>query len=127
METLAISTVLFFILSIMFALKFFKLRKSIKKFEEIGTGRYGFYVNKHFNTDKNSYVYVKEVDRYSNGYSEIILDRVEPLKRSYSSDAIDNARNNFISLKLTNDIEWLEGEEHLRKLRKEKLEKIKKI
>jgi hypothetical protein len=105
---------------------FFKLRKDIKKYEDIGTGRYGFY---KFGNSYKSYVYVKELDRFTNGYSKIKIDKIETLEttRFSQKQSIINAKANFVTLVLTNKIEWLEGEDQIKKKRKEKLEQLKKI
>ena len=110
-----------FISNLIFIIKYFKIKKEIKKYFEIGTGRNGFYLHKHWGyVEKNSYVFIKEIDRYSNGYSEIIIDKIEPLRAEYSIESNRDAKNKFVTLKLTKDIEWLEGEEHLKKIRREK-------
>jgi len=73
-----------------------------------------------------AYVYVKEIDRYINGYSKIEIIKIEP-RGSYREDSTSYAKDNFVSLVLTTNIEWLEGEDHLKKVRKEKLDNIKKL
>jgi hypothetical protein len=45
-----------------FGYKYLTIKKLIKKFQNIGTGRYGFYEKKSISY--NAYVYVDEIDRY---------------------------------------------------------------
>lgn len=127
MNTLFVILGILVISNIIFIFKYLKIKKLTQSYHKIGTGRYGFYFNKHYvNNDKNSYVFVDEIDRYNNGYSEVKINKIEPFNIHYSNDAIKSAKDKFISLRFTTDITWLEGEDHLRKVRKEKLEKIKK-
>jgi hypothetical protein len=129
MNTILFFIILFLFLSnLIFIFKFIKIKNIIKSYYDIGTGRYGFYENKQYMDHSNaSYVYVKEIDRYSNGYSEIKISKIEAFNKTYETDAVRSAKIKFISLKLTNEINWLEGEEHIKKIRKEKLDKIKKV
>lgn len=110
-----------------FIYKYLKLKEGLKSYEKIGTGRCGFYKYIGAYNYYNAYVYVIEIDRYTDGYSKIEIDKIEPLNKSYSSESNEKAKNNFISLKLTSEIEWLESEDHIKKLRKEKLDQINKI
>ena len=119
------------IISLIFVFKFYKkyqnLKTNIKEYEDIGTGRRGFY---HYGTPVNSYysiVYVKEVDRYTDGFSKIQLESIEPYNKYNYNNALGSIKNSFISLKKTDSIDWLESEDHIKKVRKEKLENIKKI
>ena len=82
---------------------------------------------------KNAYtmiIYVKELDRYTNGKSKIEITDIEitsgfhPDKYHYVKQC---ARSQFSSLKTTSDIEWLESENLIKEKRKKKLEKINKI
>ena len=72
-------------------------------------------------------LYIKELDRYTNGMSKIELTEIE-LISGFDSSKIDhvkiNMRTKFSSLKKTSDIEWLESEESIKELRKQKLKKI---
>lgn len=114
--------------TIFFSYKYLTIKKLVKEYEEIGTGRYGFY---NFGSSSSSYraiVYVDELDRYTDGYSKIRINRIEPTSiSSYKRDSKEKAENDFISLKLTSEIEWLESEDHIKKLRKEKLDKLNKV
>ena len=86
--------------------KYIKLKSSLKSYEEIGTGRYGFYKYMGNYSSYNAYVYVKEIDRYTDGYSKIKIDKIEALSKNSESDAISKATYHFVSLRLTSDMEW---------------------
>lgn len=118
---LFVATLLF----LLFLYKYLRLRKEIINFKNIGTGRYGVYVEKGYLC--SAYVFIKEIDRYTNGYSKIKLNRIEKISSSFDKSDYESIKNKFISLKKTSDIEWLENEDHLKKLRKEKIEKLQKI
>ena len=104
-------------LSLFFGVKYFLLKNGLKKYVSIGTGRIGFYKK------AGIYVHVSEIDRYTNGYSHIKLDRIV----STSSYYIGLIKNDFQSMVKTIEIEWLESEENIKHLRKEKLDKLRKI
>lgn len=117
-----------FLCNILFIYKYLQLKKGIKSYNRIGTGRYGFYKY----TDGrysfyNAYVYVYEMDRYTDGFSRIEIDTIEAISKNHEKDSSSRARNEFLSLKLYSEIEWLESEDHIKKLRKEKLAQINKI
>lgn len=122
--TIIILGILLISSNLYFGVKYFKLRKGLKSYEAICTRRYGFY-----KYSDRAYVYISELDRYQNGYSKIKLDEIEVYNTSYYTEAevIKSVKKYFVSLKLTNSIEWLESEDHLRKSRKEKLDQLKKI
>jgi len=129
MIILAIPILLLIASNVYYFLKYRKLRNRISEYDDIGTGRYGFYKYKSNNYTNNRmvYVYVKELDRYTDGYSKIKIDKIEPFQTSMVEETITKAKEDFMSLRLTSDIEWLESEDHMKKLRKEKLENLKKI
>lgn len=104
--------------------KYIKLKAGIKKYDEIGTGRYGFY--KYIYSSYHAIVYVDEIDRYKDGYSKIKFNHAEPTG-SWKKDSVEAAQNNFITLIETKNVEWLESEEDIKKIRKEKLENLKKL
>ena len=111
--------------NIFFVYKYIKLKKGIVEYKDIGTGRLGFY---QFNYSSYvAYVYVNEIDRYSDGYSSIKINKIEPIGSSYRENLIEHTRNNFVTLKKTIDIEWLESEDNIKRLRKEKLDQLNKI
>lgn len=103
--------------------------------------RKGYYVEKvdlltEPNLDKNDsknfdpyqmYVYITEIDRYTNGQSKIKLDKIEvisgfkPTQYEYVKQTI---KDRFCSLRDTSDINWIESENSIKEQRKEKLSKI---
>jgi lipopolysaccharide export LptBFGC system permease protein LptF len=117
MITIYIALAFLFASSIFFNIKYFILRKGLKKYESIGTGKIGFYKIYDY------YVYIKEIDRYTNGYSRIKIDFIDS-NNSYYRNII---KKKFNSLVKTVNIEWLESEDNLKDIRKEKLNKLKKI
>lgn len=116
------------IINLILFVKYRKLKKSIQEYKSIGTGRYGFYnYNFHYSSLYSALVYVKELDRYTNGFSKIEIYKIETTcSVLYRDNTINMIKDKFISLKNTSDIEWLESEDQIKKLRKEKLEKISK-
>ena len=66
----------------------------------------------------------------SNGLSKIEIDKIEPgiSNDAYSSEKIKKfIRSGFKSLMSTNDITWLESEESIKEMRRNKLEKLKEV
>ena len=123
---LIILTVISGLFTVIYYQKYSKLKKGLKSYEAIGTERFGFY--KVDCGNYSSYVYIKEIDRYTDGYSKIKIDCIEPFhKQDYGDAATRHAMGKFLSLMKTTDIEWLESEDHIRKVRKEKLENLKKV
>jgi len=122
---LIIIIAIFLIINLILFIKYRKLKKSIQEYKSIGTGRYGFY---NFKKDwYTAIVYVNEIDRYTNGFCVIKINSIETTCRQmYHNDTIEMIRNSFITLRKVSDIEWLESEENIKKIRKEKLEKILK-
>jgi len=75
-----------------------------------------------------THIYVRELDRYTNGTSKIEITNMEVFSGfdGYQYEWIKTSlRRRFSSIRKTSDIEWLESEEHIKELRREKLEKIK--
>lgn len=72
-------------------------------------------------------VYVRELDKFTNGMSKIELKKVEVIS-GYKIGSYQNAKiaisSRFCSIKETKDIEWLETEESIKSKRKQKIEKI---
>ena len=84
---------------------------------------------KGLKSDKyNVIIYVKEIDRFTNGMSKIQLTSIE-LVSGFDPSQFEwvktSMKNKFKSIKKTSDIEWLESEDAIKKLRKDKLEKLK--
>ena len=103
------------------------------------TGRFGYYygtINLRSSEDEKNnkpgdpysfIVYVKELDRYTNGMSKIELNNIEVISGyqiSQYSWVKKSQRERFSSIKKTSEIEWLESEETIKESRKEKLAKI---
>jgi len=82
---------------------------------------------------KNSYhyiVYVKELDRYTNGECKIKLDRVEitsGYETSYYQHIRNVAKSRFCTVIPSTKVVWLESEESLKEQRRLKLENIEKL
>jgi hypothetical protein len=111
--------------NVYFGYKYFRFKKLTKEFD-IGTGRVGFYKYSSGGGSYRAIVYVKELDKYTDGYSLLKIDRVEATG-SDKNTSRQWATDNFISLRLTSEIEWLESVDQIKRLRKEKLLKIKKL
>ena len=74
--------------------------------------------------------HVKELDRYTNGMSKITITNMEITSGFdiYQYEYVKTCmRNKFQSVKKTSDIEWLESEESIKEMRKQKLEKLMSI
>jgi len=75
-------------------------------------------------------LYVKELDRYTNGMSKIELTEIE-LISGFDSSQFEHVkrtmRTKFPSLKKTSDVEWLESEDNIKEIRRQKLKKISEI
>lgn len=104
--------------------KYIKLKKWTKTYDEIGTGRHGFYM--YNKGSYNAIVYVNEIDRFKDGYSKIKFNYAES-SGPWKTESIKKYESEFISLTKTDKIEWLESEEDIKKIRKEKLENLKKL
>jgi len=109
---------------------------AIQEFKSIlATNRQGYYdeninlTDSETNTSKpyTVYVYVKEIERYTNGMSKIQLIKSEVVS-GYSPNQYlwvkECVEKRFSSVKKSSEIEWLEVEEDLKEMRKEKLNKI---
>lgn len=109
--------------------KFTKLDSFIKDVES--PLRKGYYREKGWtqgNIKFDVIIFVSEIDRYKNGESRIKLDSVEidVDKGAFNYNSAYNfAKNTFLTLRKTADIEWLESENEIRELRKSKLEHLK--
>ena len=72
-------------------------------------------------------IYIKELDRYTNGESKIKLWDIEILN-GIDGNQYDHVkaiiRRQFSSVMPSKDITWLESESSLKKIRKEKLQQI---
>lgn len=135
-------SIIFFVLYQTMKNKWFKTDQKLQDFknELTSTKRYGFYddtvnlvgdddrINKKKTGDPyNIVIYVKELDRYTNGMSKIEITNLE-VTSGYNITQYEYVKScirmKFQSLKKTSEIEWLEVEESLKEIRKQKLEKI---
>ena len=135
---LSVSTLLFIfiILFLNYFLKYNNLRKEVsviilKLKSPLRDGYYKQSLSAKNDTIKfESIIYIKEIDRYTNGESKIIIDKIDyginDNKVSHSS--IDEFINGYFkSVVKTSDITWLESEQNIKAQRKEKLERLKEI
>jgi len=79
--------------------------------------------------DYNLRIYVKELERYKNGYSKIKLINSDVIQ-GYSTDRYSTVKNiiskKFKTIVKTKDITWLEIDNDINELRKEKLIRLLK-
>jgi outer membrane lipoprotein-sorting protein len=108
----------------------YKSKLSKVKNSVFGSIRKGYYEHPlTYDGDKfTTYVYVDEVDRYTNGKSKIKIDYIEaklPIGASlnFVREYLDKT---FVSLVDTNDVTWLESVDEISKERSKKLERILK-
>lgn len=75
----------------------------------------------------NFIIYIKELDRFTNGMSKIQLTDIE-LISGYDNYQYEWAKqcikDKFSSLKKTSEIDWLESEESIKDMRKQKLKNL---
>ena len=77
--------------------------------------------------DFKSLVYVNELDRYTNGESRIEIQSIEPgiEENKVSKEVVEKfIKDKFKSLQKTSNIIWLESEQSIKDMRKEKLKKL---
>jgi len=75
-------------------------------------------------------VHVNEVERYTNGECKIKLDYIDVVSGfdpGQYSWIKESASRRFPSIMKISDIEWLESEDSIKELRKEKLEKLNSL
>jgi hypothetical protein len=116
-----------------------KLKKRISILEDVAndkliklTCRTGFYdgsynIGSDPKNAKYEYrVYVTELEKYENNYSKLKYDGCTVL--GYQADIYKSVRqyvqNDFLEIKETTDITWLEKEKNITEIRKDKLERI---
>jgi hypothetical protein len=141
------TTILILALVFVSILYFFSILKNRNKNKKINTIlsdlkkpiRYGYFIRKlkitnkidpSVNVDFEAFVYVKEIDRFTNGISKIEIDKIEfgVSKTDMAPEKIDEfIRSEVKSLKKTNDIDWLDSEESIKEMRRSKLEKLKEV
>ena len=74
-----------------------------------------------------SLVYVNELDRYTNGESKIEIQKIEPCieENKMSRERIEKyIKSKFKSLVKTSDVTWLESEQSIKDIRRNKLEQL---
>ena len=95
--------------------------------------KYGYYemsCQQGDTIDYKAIVYIKELDRYTNGDSKIELDKIELNygTSNFNTISAENfVRKQFRSIRKTSDITWLESEILIKEQRKEKLSRLKEI
>lgn len=111
----------------------------IKNYINPDTGRNGYYSGSTIILSKEEkaagekgekydyIVYVKELDKYTNGESKIQLSNIEVIS-GFESEQIDWLKTcinkKFCSIIKTSAVTWLESEETVKEMRKQKLEKL---
>lgn len=112
-----------------------ELKEKLKVFNDFQSSlKQGYYTYTINLVDKdntqNAYicnVYIKEIDRYTNGLSKIELVKIEVIS-GFDPAQIEwvklGVKARFSSIKKTSEIEWLESVESIKKLRKKKLEEL---
>ena len=131
---LSLSLIISLIFGVSYFYKYINLKNRFAKL--LKPLRTGYYIESCEQTtrvgvkfDFNGYVYINEIDRYTNGESKISLNRIE-IRSDGSinmSDADSFVRNRFVSVVKTSDITWLESEQSIKDMRKEKLEQLNKL
>lgn len=86
--------IILFIINVFLCYKYFIIKKAVKSYEDIGTGKYGYY-----KTPK-VIVYIKELDRYLNGYSKITIDKIEATTKYDKQTYIAEEKKSFPIIKI---------------------------
>lgn len=135
---LSLCLVAFVTLSIIYIFKYKKLKTDfIKMTKPLRTGYYSnMYTQRSKNNlseideiDYKAIVFVDEVDRFTNGESKIIFKKLELSSDSSefkSACAEKFIRDRFVSIIQTSDVTWLESEQSIKNMRKEKLAQLSK-
>ena len=132
--TIIILSLLLFLLSIVLIIKNKSLSNKIKKFiseKPLRTGYMTFDL-KITEFDKpdfcfESLVYVNELDRYTNGESKIEINKIEPgidENKMAKVRVEKHIKDKFKSLVKTVDVTWLESEQSVKDIRKQKLKQL---
>jgi hypothetical protein len=82
------------------------------------------------NISFTSLVYVNELDRYTNGESKIEIQKIEPgiEENKMQKERIEkHIKDKFKSIVKTSDVTWLESEQSIKDIRRNKLEQLKEI
>lgn len=142
---LTISIFGFILMTVLFSILFFKYRKltsNIKNIRNIvenlqKTWRRGYITQSLVITNDNPEIkdidfepilYLREIDRYTNGTSKVEIEKIEYGidSEKFNIERLDNyIRERFKSIVKTTDVIWLESENEIKELRKNKLEQLK--
>jgi len=142
-SALSLSIIMF----LTYFLKYKNIVKKTKKFvSELETNRKGYYTQKYTQTtglneiisDKLTPVIyscdvlfnIREIERYKDDISKIELISLEIKStdsRLNKESVLKSAKSDFLSLKKTSDIKWLEIETTLKEQRKVKLNQLKEL
>lgn len=142
---LTISIFGFILMTVLFSILFFKYRKltsNIKNIRNIvenlqKTWRRGYITQSLVITNDNPEIkdidfepilYLREIDRYTNGTSKVEIEKIEYGidSENFNIQRLDKyIRERFKSIVKTTDVIWLESENEIKELRKNKLEQLK--
>jgi len=142
---LTISIFGFILMTVLFSILFFKYRKltsNIKNIRNIvenlqKTWRRGYITQSLVITNNNPEIedidfepilYLREIDRYTNGTSKVEIEKIEYGidSEKFNIQRLDKyIRERFKSIVKTTDVIWLESENEIKELRKNKLEQLK--
>lgn len=134
--TLEMSLLLMTILFLTYLGKYINLKKKTKNIISNLSSplRKGYYVLCLKTRDESekfeSTVYVKELDRYTNGESKVEIEKIElGIENDRVSTLVieEHIRGEFKSIMKTSSITWLESEVSIKQKRREKLEQLKSI
>lgn len=139
---LTISIFGFILMTVLFSILFFKYRKLTKNIRNIvenlqKTWRRGYITQSLVITNDNPEIkdidfepilYLREIDRYTNGTSKVEIEKIEYGidSENFNIQRLDKyIRERFKSIVKTTDVIWLESENEIKELRKNKLEQLK--
>lgn len=139
---LTISIFGFILMTVLFSILFFKYRKLTKNIRNIvenlqKTWRRGYITQSLVITNDNPEIkdidfepilYLREIDRYTNGTSKVEIEKIEYGidSEKFNIQRLDKyIRERFKSIVKTTDVIWLESENEIKELRKNKLEQLK--
>jgi hypothetical protein len=139
---LTISIFGFILMTVLFSILFFKYRKLTKNIRNIvenlqKTWRRGYITQSLVITNNNPEIkdidfepilYLREIDRYTNGTSKVEIEKIEYGidSEKFNIQRLDKyIRERFKSIVKTTDVIWLESENEIKELRKNKLEQLK--
>jgi hypothetical protein len=135
---LILSLILLF-LSIFGLTYYIKYKKLNKKVDKIVADlkkplRQGYYIRPLTYTNKDngdksdfdSIIFVRELDRFTNGESKIEIEGVDSGTSKVGKEVVESfIRDEFKSIVKSDTIEWLESEQSIKEIRKNKLAQLK--